>query len=243
MCTERALPIYVGMDDTDEIGTPGTGHQARHLAGLVQARGATCAVSRHQLLVHPDVPMTKNNSANVVHVWGWTAGQEDLFALACQTVDERSAPGADPAVCVAQRVHEEVQRFGARAQSEILQPREALALASEHHMLLDALWDRPDGLVGALAGLGLASTGRDGRFVMVGRIRELAGEATVQEVLAAGVVAVRMMDGTPVHEGTVAPAERMRPSLVDHQPVLYVEPSGGGVFAPVHLDKAPCYLS
>ena len=233
--------VYLGLDDTDTLDTPGTGQHARHLAGLLAQQGAECAVSRHQLLVHPDVPMTKRNSANVIHVRGWRGSMDDLFRLGCDEVGARAADGSDPAVCLGDAVPRDVQHFGLCAQQEVLKPAHAQQLANEHGVRLRALWDTDDGLVGALAGVGLAASGQDGRFVLVGRLRELSGCVSVNDVVRAGVLGVCLLDGAPVHEGVVAPAEKIRPSIVDHQPLLYVEPRGDGTFAPLRLDKAPCY--
>lgn len=241
MSSEPAPTLYIGLDDTDDVDTPGTGNQARQVAALLRDRGASCEISRHQLLNHPAVPMTKHNSANVLHVHGWTAGLDELFALACDEVDRLAADAADPGVCLGIGVPRDIQEFGERAQQELVKAADARDLAQRHAIRLRALWDTDDGIIGALAGVGLASKGQDGRFIMVGSVRELTGQVTVHEVLAAGVCAVRLLDGTPLHEGAVEPADKIRPSIVNHQPVLYVEPSDGGTYTPLRLDKAPCF--
>ena len=231
--------IFVGIDDTDVIGTPGTGQLAREVAKRLSQDGATCAVSRHQLLVHPDVPMTKNNSANVLHVAGWSGATSELFELVCLMVADRAAEGSDPAVCMAAHVPQAAQLFGERAQREVLSPDDAQALADEHGIALLAVSDTDDGLVGALAGVGLASTGNDGRLISVGRIRELTGSVPVAQVLDAGVISVCLLDGTPLTDGVVAAADKLRPSLVDREPVLFVERSSDGALTPLKLDKRP----
>ena len=231
--------IFVGIDDTDVIGTPGTGQLAREVAKRVSQEGAVCAVSRHQLLVHPDVPMTKNNSANVLHVTGWPGTTSELFELACLMVADRAAEGSDPAVCMDERVPRAVQLFGERAQEEIVSPEDAQALAEEHGIALLAVSDTDDGLVGALAGVGLASTGNDGRFISVGRIRDLTGSVPVSQVLAAGVASVCLLDGTRLTDGVVTAADKLRPSLADREPVLFVERAGDGTLTPLKLDRRP----
>ena len=231
--------IFVGIDDTDVIGTPGTGHLARAIAERVTNEGAVCAVSRHQLLVHPDVPMTKNNSANVLHVTGWPGSAADLLELARRMVADRAAEGSDPAVCMGIDVPRAVQLFGGRAQREVLSPADARALAGEHGIALVQVSDTDDGLVGALAGVGLASTGNDGRFVSIARVRELAGRVSVEQVLRAGITSVRLLDGSPLTDGLVSTEGKVRPSIVDGQPVLFVEPAADGAFTPLRLDKPP----
>ncbi len=55
--------IYIGIDDTDTLDTPGTNQLARHLVreltGLVRGR----VVTRHQLLEDPRVPCTRKMAA------------------------------------------------------------------------------------------------------------------------------------------------------------------------------------
>ena len=59
------MRYLIGIDDTDNLESRGTGFRARCLgaelagAGLARVDG----VSRHQLLVHPDIPYTSHNSA------------------------------------------------------------------------------------------------------------------------------------------------------------------------------------
>ena len=58
--------LYIGLDDTDQIGTPGTGRLARALASRLAADFPIAGVTRHQLLRHASIPFTANNSTNVI---------------------------------------------------------------------------------------------------------------------------------------------------------------------------------
>jgi hypothetical protein len=53
---------YIGIDDTDVIGTPGTGRCARRIAAILSTTCAIIGVTRHQLFVSPAVPYTSHNS-------------------------------------------------------------------------------------------------------------------------------------------------------------------------------------
>ena len=70
--------------------------------------------------------------------------------------------------------------------------------------------------------MGLAASGEDGRYVLVGRSRQLRGLQPVQQLLAAGIVAVRTADGRPVTEGLVQ-TDRLRPARRGGQPIAVVE--------------------
>jgi hypothetical protein len=131
-------------------------------------------------------------------------------------------PGSDPGLCVAREVPAEVQGFGARAQQEVVNQAEARQLAAAHRMLLAGLGGTEDGVIGALAAVGLAATGEDGRYLLVGRARELSGLQTVTAVLGSGVSAVRTLDGQPVEDGLIL-ADKLRPAQRGGRPVQFVD--------------------
>ena len=57
--------IYIGIDDTDILGGPGTGKVAKALAQCLteQGLGKSLGVSRHQLLMDSRVRSTSHNSS------------------------------------------------------------------------------------------------------------------------------------------------------------------------------------
>jgi hypothetical protein len=101
-------------------------------------------------------------------------------------------------------------------------------------MHLVGLGGDESGVIGALAAVGLASDGDDGRYVLVGRSRELAGLQPVSELLSAGIAAVQTLDGQPVAEGLVL-TDRLRPARRGGRPVAVVE-WGGDHWIPIKLD-------
>ncbi len=72
--------IYIGLDDTDNDDSRGTGRLARAIAGSLSARFPVRGVSRHQLLVDPRIPYTSHNSSATIHIE--TDAPVDLDALA-----------------------------------------------------------------------------------------------------------------------------------------------------------------
>lgn len=219
----------IGIDDTDVPGTRGTGSLARSVLATLAGRGLrACGVTRHQLLVHPDVPYTSHNSANCVAAEGGIAEPAVLFAELCRFVAAASPEGSDPGVCMApaDAVRESATEFGRRAQREIVRRSEAAAIASEAGLLLAGLAGTQDGMIGALAAVGLRAGGGDGRFVELGRVRELAGRVSVQELLDSGVDAVYTLGPTmPAAEEQVETLGWARPRLVGGRSVLLVERS------------------
>jgi len=55
--------VLIGMDDTDNLESRGTGSLARQVAAALAADYTLLGVTRHQLLKDPRVPCTKNNSS------------------------------------------------------------------------------------------------------------------------------------------------------------------------------------
>lgn len=229
------MTIYIGMDDTDTLQSRGTGRLAREIAGALAVDYPVLGVTRHQLLLDARVPCTKNNSAAAIVLQGDGDRYAELLAgrmRGWMMADYQ--PGSDPGLCVARHVPKEVIAFGRRAKRELVSRREAYALAAVHDLVLEGLEGTDGGVIGALAAVGLAASGQDGRYVMVGRLRELAGLQPVSAVLAAGVAAVQTIDGEPVTEGLIH-TDRLRPARRDGRPVAVVEWADDG-WLPLRLD-------
>ncbi|WP_041355139.1 hypothetical protein [Nitrosococcus halophilus] len=56
---------FIGIDDTDNRESRGTGYRARTLGAQLEEKGLAIleGVTRHQLLVSPAIPYTSHNSA------------------------------------------------------------------------------------------------------------------------------------------------------------------------------------
>jgi hypothetical protein len=219
--------IYIGLDDTDNLESRGTGHMARELAALLGERYDVYGVTRHQLSDDPRVPRTKKNSCAALHL---RDGDEvDLDALGSQVADfvrEHCAEGSDPGVCVGRVVPEAVIAYARRAKVELVTQDEARALAADHGFYLRGLGGTEDGVIGALSAVALAASGDDGRFIIVGHARELEGLQPVEALLASGIVAVRDLQGNAITDGLVETGGKLRPAHRKRRPVLYIERDG-----------------
>jgi tRNA(Ile2) C34 agmatinyltransferase TiaS len=227
------------MDDTDNKTSRGTGRLARAVAAELSKRFPVRGVTRHQLLVDPRVPYTSHNSCNVVHLN--FDGDADLVAI----VDTAQAvmladfqEGSDPGLCVARTITPEMVAFGQHAKTEFLYQAEAREIAQRNGCILRGLGGTQDGVIGALAGVGLASTGEDGRFVLIGRSRELEGVQSVQAILACGITEVCTAAGHVLQEGLVETSGKLRPAFRRHQAILYVKPQedNQAIWLPIKLD-------
>lgn len=230
--------IYIGLDDTDNKTSRGTGRLARAIAGVLAEQHKIWGVTRHQLLVDPRVPYTSHNSSNCVHLIA--DGDLDLEALADQVQAVMQADfqeGSDPGLCVARTVTAEMVDFGRRAKTELLNQGQAREVAARSGCVLRGLGGTQDGVIGALAAVSLASTGEDGRFVLIGHSRDLSGAQPVQAILECGIARVQTTEGQIVREGIVQ-TDKLRPALRGKEAVLVVEPpeDKDSAWIPVKLD-------
>jgi hypothetical protein len=219
--------LWIGLDDTDMPGTPGTGRIARELATWLAEQFPVFGVTRHQLLQHPQIPMTSKNSAAAIHLQAdGRMSLEELATAVTARVRQNAAPGSDPGLCLAREVPDPVVAFGRRAKQTVLSTGEAWALVPPSGLILRELGGSGRGVIGALAAVGLAASGNDGRFNLCGQTRELAGIVPAAAILAAGVTRICAVGGEIITDGLVDTRGKLRPSLVEGLPILWVEREG-----------------
>ncbi|NYT17757.1 MAG: ABC transporter substrate-binding protein [Methanomicrobiales archaeon] len=223
------MTLYVALDDTDTRESRGTGRLARAIARDLQQSGYHLSgVSRHQLLVHPDIPYTSHNSCAVIHVENG-ADADSLFDRVRELMLGDFIPGSDPGLAVAEH-HEvvpEITGFGLEAKISIRTQDEARALARKSGIRLAGLGGTNGGVIGALAGIGLAASGNDGRFILFRNLRDFSGDIRAEDLLAAGVVMITTLSGESVTTGMVRVRKFPKPAIRNRTPVLFVEERDG----------------
>ena len=230
------MDLLICIDDTDDIYSRGTGEIAELLANGLSARElASCGrVTRHQLLVHPDIAYTSHNSAmcfpaqtekkllGAVTTWC----QEALVA--------ESADASDPGLCVVPvdllERPDELIAFGRDAKQRVLTKGEAFRAAAQLGVHLSEHGGTGIGVIGALAGAGLRLSGDDGRFKGKLRIQgDASGVARVDEILSQGVDSVRTPDGEVLAgKEDVVVNEECKLVLLGGRAVLLVAPAPAG---------------
>ncbi len=227
--------LIIGIDDTDVLETRGTGHLAREIAAELAADYPALGVVRHQLLRDPRVPCTKNNSSAAILVdAAGPAARDDVIERVRALMLADFVEGSDPGLCVAENVPPAITAFGRQVQTTLVEQSAARELAAEHGVALFGLGGTQGGIIGALAAVGLAAEGNDGRYVLVGRLRELVGMQPVSALLEAGIAAVQTAEGEPVRSGMVQ-TDRLRPARRGGRPIAVVAWSGDH-WAPLKLD-------
>ena len=186
------MRILVSVDDTDSKESRGTGFRARQMGSelMLAGHGKVQGVTRHQLFVHESIPYTSQNSSNCLVIE--TPNKAKLWNF-CRTFMLREAvPGSDVGLCMVEfeQVPTEVEEWGRRAKCEILTQQEARDIAARHDIQLEGLTGTLDGIIGALAAIGLRNSGNDGRFIWQPgkQLRDLVGSMTIEELLKGTLV-------------------------------------------------------
>jgi tRNA(Ile2) C34 agmatinyltransferase TiaS len=227
--------VLIGLDDTDTRESRGTGHLARQIAVKIGENLPLLGVTRHQLLQDPRVPSTsKNSCAAILLDINGDIDTARLFEQVRGMMLQSYQPGSDPGLCIAHAAPDTIIKFGHAAQRQLVTQEEARQLAQDHGLLLEGLGGTQDGVIGALAAVGLAACGDDGRYVLVGQSRQLHSLLPVSALLDAGIAAVQTRDGQTVRDGLVQ-ADKLRPARRGGQPIVIVDWSGEH-WQPLKLD-------
>ena len=217
--------ILVGIDDTDNLTSPGTGRLARDLCAELTKKGMkSLGVTRHQFLVDDGIAYTSHNSGACIALA--TENGKAIADFVCDFVAGTSAAGSDPGVCVefADAVSTEIMGFGQVAQREILTIEQAFERAKSNATKLRGLGGDCLGVIGALAAVGLRSQGADGRFIDLPGLRDLPRKVNLAQLEAIGIEVVHKNESAQAHhDATYDTLDWARPCLINGKPVLVVE--------------------
>lgn len=228
--TAREPAWLIGIDDTDNLDTRGTGYRARCLVRALEEAGVAEAVgvTRHQLLLDDRIPYTSHNSSACLEVRSAHA-PDDLYEFCRDFMLGVAASGSDVGLCLARPAQAAtVADFGRAAKRSVLDQARARAAADTAGIRLAGLTGTRDGIIGALAGIGLFADGNDGRYIWKRNLREMS-ETTVSvgEILRVTAIDdVREMAGASLAaqpEARIALGPWPRPVRVDGLSVLFVE--------------------
>jgi hypothetical protein len=180
------MDYYIGIDDTDNLESRGTGHRARQLGTLLTEAGIARlkCITRHQLLVHKDIPFTSHNSSACLLMECLPENEAAMTAFSRDFLLRESAPGSDAGLCIAaaDKVTPEMEHWGASAKVTILTRTLAHETAQRNGIFLEGLTGEKIGVIGALAAVGLRHAGNDGRVLWLPYLRETEGVFTTDEL-------------------------------------------------------------
>ncbi|WP_020676730.1 hypothetical protein [Geopsychrobacter electrodiphilus] len=226
------MNLLVCIDDTDNLESRGTGELASMLALQLEEQGwgSSSYVTRHQLLVHPDIPYTSHNSAMCFAAsLNENCPVEQFIDYAGRFLLQESAPESDPGLCVMIPAdlgdESALLAFGRAAKKQVLTKNEAYTLARQTDIHLSEHGGTGQGVIGALAGVGLRLGGNDGRLKGQLRFGMPAERIKISALRAHPLVdCVRTLDGlTPSDGEEVVLGEKIKTVLLEGQSVLLLE--------------------
>ncbi|UWG96628.1 hypothetical protein LPY66_17345 [Dehalobacter sp. DCM] len=224
------MKLLICIDDTDNLESKGTGSIASEMTGIIEQNGwGKCGIiSRHQLILHPDVPYTSHNSSMCFDAEIGDRYFDQLKGTLADYLGAESVPDSDPGICIAAletiKNPRALIEFGFRAKWEVLSKDQAYKIASETGVFLEEKGGSGEGIIGALAGVGLRLNGNDGE-VKGGIETLIKGESytveqLLQEELIFAVCTIDMQSLDP--DKNVQIKWKAKPVLHDGKPVLLV---------------------
>ena len=221
------MRYLIGVDDTDNFESRGTGNLVRQLAEWLRADhlAEPNGITRHQLLVDSDIPRTSHNSSACMSIDIEDA--EAVWETARDFLALESASDSNVGLCLGQwdAINRDVRAFGRRAKAEVLTLEEAEQIASNSRIRFAALKGNGGGIIGALAAMGLHREGNDGYFLWLAGLHELQGRHSVAQIYdKAQIDRICSPDGTEISaDALVDLGEGTHAVLRDGLATLFVE--------------------
>ncbi|MGH3798436.1 MAG: hypothetical protein ACRDSP_26635 [Pseudonocardiaceae bacterium] len=234
--SSKAADLLLGIDDTDNLHSRGTGQLCQQLLAHLHTGGfgIPLGATRHELFADPGIRYTSHNSSACI-AWRTAPGTSatDITAAAGTFLARHSAPGSDPGLAVVRpaalpaAATAALVDFGQRAKVAVIPRDRAPRLAQRWGLHLSAHGGTGDGVLGALAAACLRLSGNDGMFLWMPGIRELGGRCSYAELRArVPVDDARDDDGhRPAPHDVIELGDWVRPVLEGGRAVLLLQPA------------------
>ena len=225
--------IYIGIDDTDVIDSPGTNQLARAIVTRLGPLAQGAIICRHQLFFDPRVPYTSQNGSASIQLplpRGDETSRSELVDMVREVMRAWYVEGSDPGLAVAENASAEMAAFAVRAKSDIVTQAEARAVADRSGCHLEGLGGTNQGIIGALAAIALVASGNDGRVVHVDEWPwpdAFSGLQPVAAIRGRGVAEIRTVSGQAFTGDVIDVGKHLRPNWREGRMVLFVEPPDG----------------
>jgi hypothetical protein len=222
------MKLIIGIDDTDNLESRGTGFRAREmgLSLMEQGNAELYSITRHQLLFDNRIPYTSHNSAASIVVEAKT-DIKSIIEFCSKYLIRESAEGSDAGLCIApyDKVSDSIIEWGNMAKKEILTLENAHLLADKEGVFLKGFKGLKIGVIGSLAAVGLRKAGNDGRLLWLQNLRETQGVFDAAEIMKLMKID-RITDKNikPVlNESKILFGDWSRPVMIDKKITLIVE--------------------
>lgn len=223
------------IDDTDELGREiSTGSLAQEIALEISSFAKVSFITRHQLLLDPRINYTSHNSSMCLVAKISKEQKQKVLDIALELLTNKCAKSAEPGIAAVFKDDikdtKELINFGKNAKNMLLTTKQAFETAREQNVFLKALSPNANGVIGALAGIGLRLSGGDGKIR--GKFELKESNLSVRELLNLNFIeAVADENFKPL-----SPDERvnligaLKPIFWDHKATLLVQKDKNGKF-------------
>ena len=219
---------FIGLDDTDTHDSIGTGALARELMlFLIQNLLAVShGITRHQFLIHPEIPYTTHNSSACLKIQS-DMSLKEIINKCREFIQFLFHPGADPGLCITfeDQFNNDILNYAKKAQLEVVKKEEAIFLAKNNNILLEEHGGEGIGIIGALSGCFLRMDGNDGRFIAHKGIREAKPHMTSKEIISKTAVELIVDEnGSELRDQEVIITNNwIRPDLINNKIIMKVK--------------------
>ena len=225
------------VDEKFTIGIDDTGYLDQHLTtklmrswlsqmveqSLIHSEGIT----RHQLFESEKISSSYKNRSLA---FTFNTSQS-IFEIEDQLVDfirTASSPHANPAIAILSRHSDSLHAlaFGRRCKNELLKLSDSEQYASESNVLLRGLGGNRNGMIGALAAVGLRAGGGDGIFVHIDGLEGLKGDQSAGDIRNNSALQhiVDISSGEELDRDDMVKIDSyLRPKLINGDPTQYVQ--------------------
>jgi len=228
------MKIYVALDDSRQLDGGKAGETASVLTRVIEEKGwGRCSIpSRHRLYPNPATGCKKHNTARSFSADIEAQYLDCFITYACELIKATGTPDSNAGLAVAiPELMENVQElidYAGRVKEGLVDKAEALAMARKPGLYVLELNGTGQGIIGAVAGVGLRITGNDGQFR--GKLqlsKEVDYVATVREIIDKTYVEqVKNMGFENISDDeTVRMGEKVKVVLLDDKYTLMVFPT------------------
>lgn len=225
------------VDEKFTIGIDDTGYSDQHLTtklmrnwlsqmveqSLIHSEGIT----RHQLFESEKISSSYKNRSLA---FTFNTSQS-IFEIEDQLIDfirTASSPHANPAIAILSRHSDSLHAlaFGRRCKNELLKLSDSEQYASESNVLLRGLGGNRNGMIGALAAVGLRAGGDDGIFVYINGLEYLTGDQSAGDIRNNSALQhiVDISSGEELDRDDMIKIDSyLRPKLINGDPTQYVQ--------------------
>lgn len=241
------MKVLICIDDTDNLESKGTGAIADELRELIceNKYGTSGFITRHQLLIHEDIPYTSHNSSMCFDAKISDSYYNEMICKMSDYVGAESATGSDPGIAIIrcendygfnQEIKEMLYQFGLSAKRSVLHKEQAYELAKQTGVYLKEMGGTGQGVIGAIAGIGLRLSGNDGE--LKGGVSSLnkGNIYNVSDILENTIIEEICYENTeeelkPLpHNEKVRVIWKAKPILADNKILLLVTKGGDGIW-------------